>query len=159
MNKFDPDKDGVDHINVYSHGRTALGRKLTNFANTPFKHPQYGWFSSVEGLWYFIKSGMKHDNLRRLYGASAKAQGIQFAVVPMDEDEFRKIIREAIHAKVMQNPDLYKEFIESELPFVHYYVYGSKVIPKDKHHWQMEYLEQLRSEIKASIVETPQTDV
>jgi hypothetical protein len=43
-----PSEDGVTHINVYSRGNTELGRLLSNFAHTPFSHPEFGEFASVE---------------------------------------------------------------------------------------------------------------
>ena len=44
---IDPKLDGIEHINIYSKGKTELGRLLTNFAQTPFIHPEYGRFESV----------------------------------------------------------------------------------------------------------------
>lgn len=44
--KFHPKTDGVDHINIYSRGRTPLGQALSNFAHTPFEHPKDGKFAS-----------------------------------------------------------------------------------------------------------------
>lgn len=40
--KYTPDNDGITHINLYSKSRTVLGRQLSNFAHSPFKHPKYG---------------------------------------------------------------------------------------------------------------------
>lgn len=48
-----PELDGIDHINVYSQGKTKLGRLLSNFANTPFEIPGLGRFQSVESYWYY----------------------------------------------------------------------------------------------------------
>ena len=58
---INPDNDGIDHINTYSKGKTELGKLLTNFAHTPFVHPKYGEFQSVEGFWYFKKTGYSHS--------------------------------------------------------------------------------------------------
>ncbi len=141
--------DGVRHINCWSKARTALGQLLSNFANTPFHHPQHGAFASVEGFWYWCATGMKHTQLRRLYGASAKSYGSKLPRVEMDEETFRDLIRSAIRCKLEQNSKLRDLFIESTLPFEHYFVYGPKseiIVQKDKHRWQMEYLEQLRDE-------------
>jgi hypothetical protein len=48
-----PEEDGVTHINIYSKGKTELGRWLTNFSYSPFNHPEYGKFLSMEGFWYW----------------------------------------------------------------------------------------------------------
>ena len=41
--------DGVTHINVYSQGKTSIGRALSNFSPLGFNHPKHGHFESVEG--------------------------------------------------------------------------------------------------------------
>lgn len=50
---FDCQKDGIDHINVYSKGKTALGRFLSNFAQVDLE-TKNGNFSSVEAYWYWL---------------------------------------------------------------------------------------------------------
>lgn len=55
--------DGVDHINIYSKGKTTLGRCLSNFANLGVdfalgdleEFADYGKFATLEGLWYYLK--------------------------------------------------------------------------------------------------------
>lgn len=146
--KPDPQKDGVDHINVYSRAATPLGQALSNFANTPFRHPVHGNFCSMEGYWYWAASGMTHDNLRRMYGTSAKSVGSKLPIVSMGDEEFRDIIREGLICKISQTPALLSDFMSSTLPFRHYFVYGGRqdvVVEKENHRWQMEFLEQLRA--------------
>ncbi len=76
---FKPENDGIDHINVYSLGKTNLGAKLSNF----YKHtivltsddidaaierkghyPERTEFESIEGLWYWLQlyNPSKPDN-------------------------------------------------------------------------------------------------
>lgn len=145
--KLNRDEDGITHINCWSKGRTVLGQLLSNFANTPFDHPQHGSFASVEGFWYWCATGMQDRQLKRLYGASAKSYGKKLTPVALEEAVFRDLIRSAIRCKLEQNAQLREMFIASELPFEHYYVYGPKVdviVQKDEHRWQMDYLEELR---------------
>lgn len=147
ISKFNPADDGVTHINVYSKAKTPLGRGLSNFANIGLRHPVHGFFSSLEGFWYYIKSGFRHEHLRRLYGFSAKAAGCKLEVVQMDPKEFQDEIRLALTLKVEQCPDLLQAFLENKLPLAHYYVVGQgdKAFPieKPEHQWQIEHLEQL----------------
>lgn len=66
--------DGITHINVYSKGKTELGRLLSNFSHTPF----YGndiLFNSVEGWWQWFTTGKEYDYLKYLYGFKAKKRG------------------------------------------------------------------------------------
>lgn len=146
----DPLKDGIDHINVWSKGRTALGQMLSNFAHVGFEHPEYGFFASMEGYWYWCGSGRSHDELRRLYGMSAKSVGVKLDNVPMDEDEFRGMILEGLRCKVTQNSDLQQALKTSVLPLEHYFVYGHTAVVnrRDKHGWQLDFLTALRQELQ-----------
>lgn len=151
MEKPDPKQDGVTHINCWSKGKTDLGQMLSNFAQSPFKHPEFGYFASVEGFWYWLSTGRQHENLRRLYGASAKSVGMQFDIIPMNDEEFQDRVKEAIRCKIEQNKSLLKVFIASELPFHHYYVYGKSadvIVEKPQHQWQMDFLNALRAELR-----------
>lgn len=63
---WNPDEDGVTHINIYSKGKTELGRWLTNFSYSPFNHPEYGKFLSMEGFWCWVSTGMMMNNSWRV---------------------------------------------------------------------------------------------
>lgn len=148
--------DGIDHINTITAGNTELGRMLTNLARTPFVHPEHGAFQSVEGYWYWLGAGANSDNdhMRGLAWHTAKATGRELEVIPMDVESFRDQIRLAIRAKILQNEKLRQMFVESTLPFRHYFCYGAmaknqKVIEPARHRWQMDYLEELRRELQA----------
>ncbi len=145
--KLHPESDGIDHINVYSKGRTPLGRMLSNLTFSPFQLPGLGNFTSVEAFWYWLASGRNNDQIRHLHGHSAKTFGARLPRVDIPEDEFQDLVKQAIRAKLVQNKPIYDEFVKSTLPFVHYYVYGKDaVVPREKHAWQMHYLEELRHE-------------
>jgi hypothetical protein len=127
---IDPFKDGADHINIYSKARTKLGKRLSNFDHSPFKHTKYGNFESVEGFWYWLATGKKHDELRKLYGINAKKKGQEIAKefgerTLFDQDDIEDIL-EAIRCKLRQNKDILNMLIESELPFEHYYCWYGK---------------------------------
>lgn len=126
--------DGVTHCNIYTKGRTGLGRALTNFAMTPFKHPILGEFLSGEGLHYYLKVGEENkatgevkrfDEFRQLWGIEAKQRGVELSRTHMVlNHDFDYHMWLGLLAKVTQNPKLFKMFVESDLPFTHYYYYG-----------------------------------
>jgi len=121
---YRPINDGVDHINIYSRGRTELGRVLSNFSRSPFEHPQYGRFMSVEAFWYYIKTGCIHyKELAHLYGPKVKSVGRKFEVVGHPDFEFQ--VELALWCKVMQNPHVKELLQASTLPLTHYYYYGN----------------------------------
>ena len=146
-----PAEDGVTHINVYSRGNTELGRLLSNFAHTPFAHSEYGDFASVEAFWYWLSLGKAHDELRPLYGFKCKQKGKELKANGAKEvhvDDFEIQIKKALLLKVEQNHHLAKLLKESNLPLMHYYVYGNnltdpsryKIIHIDKFNWITDYL-------------------
>lgn len=121
---FRPINDGVDHINIFSRSKTEIGKILSNFAHTPFEHPRYGKFASIEGFWYYLKTGcMYHSELSGLYGSRAKAVGRKFEAVGHPGFEFE--LELALWCKVMQNPSIKDMVKASTLPFTHYYYYGT----------------------------------
>lgn len=153
---YRPADDGKTHINVYSKGKTELGRKLSNFSRYGFKHPDFGSFDSVEGFWYWYATGCKYDIFRSSSGIEAKRLGQDLPRVQQDDFETR--VKEAIFCKVIQNPELCVLLRNSELPFVHYYYYGDpdqapKVIPLKKYDWMMDELEEIREILKKSEVQ------
>lgn len=142
---INPDDDGKTFINVYSKGQTHLGRALSNFSPTPFKHPIYGHFASMEGYWYWIKTGKQHHQLKRLYGHSAKSAGTK--LMSVHNPDFQKTILEGIECKILQTPEIMEAFrTKPPMPLEHYYVFGvieKKVVPKEEHRWQLNAMKAL----------------
>lgn len=145
-----PSEDGVTHINIYSKGATVLGRQLSNFALTPFIHTDYGKFASVEGLWYYVGTGCKHEVLRTLSGYKAKQVGKEFMKV--DIEHFNEIILEGIRCKLRQYPSIRQLLTDSTLPFAHYYYYGvigsANVIELPQYHWIVDEITRIRDVCK-----------
>jgi len=143
-----PDKDGIEHINIYSKGKTELGRFLSNFTHTPINIEQYGSFESIEGLWYWL--GTRNNELRNLYGFMAKKVGRESKnTITLPSQEFQSIIKSAIRHKINSYPRMRQEFIASTLPFMHYYVFGNPPVIRDAgFKWLVIYFESLRKELE-----------
>lgn len=157
--------DGVTHINVYSKGKTELGRQLTNFALSPFVHPDFGKFNSVEGFWYwcgtlgggFKKADLQRiETLRELHGLKAKELGRELIRGMVwrdpechpDHEYFRELILEGIRCKLRQNRNILTALTNSTLPLKHYYVFGDKVMEQQKYDWQIVEIDRIRSLMK-----------
>jgi len=144
-----PHLDGITHINVYSKAQTSLGQALSNFAHISFIHPKDGKCESVEGYWYFLKSGREYPYLKELYGINAKNEGKKHPRV--EDSDFIEDIKDAITCKIVQNSDLERDFKASTLPFTHYYWYGSLMSPrimmKETDKWLIDHLESLRTSL------------
>ena len=143
---FDPVNDGVDHINVYSKGQTELGRLLSNFPHTPFEHPSYGNFASMEAYYYWLASGMRHDWLKPLYGFKAKEIGRGCDKVYCEH--FDQLLYEGLECKVGQNDHIRILLTDSVLPLAHYYVYGGKPLDGG-HSWLTDGLMDIRNRLKS----------
>ncbi len=148
---FKPENDGVDHINIHSMGKTDLGRLLSHFAHTPFKHPYFASFYSMEGFWYWARSGGA-EQMRYLSGRRAKKAGQALPLVYYND--FRQDIIAANYQKIIQHPEISSLMIASELPFDHYYTFGDHglvVAPKEAH-WLIQGFEDIRLALKEGIV-------
>lgn len=148
MAKFTPENDGVDHINIYSKGKTILGRYLSNFTEAKII-TEDGVFNSVEGYWYWLSSPdiPERDELRKLHGFEAKEFGRRIGSNEHgDTEEFRRKIKTAIEYKI-RNSHCVRAFTKSTLPFSHYYVYnGKKVNAGFK--WITIFVDSLRTTMK-----------
>lgn len=149
---FKTENDGVDHINIHSVGKTELGRLLSHFAHTPFTHPYFGPFYSMEGFWYFARSGFVESRLRYLSGFRAKQVG-------KDLDykwykDFKEDIVAANYQKIIQRDNIRDLMIASELPFDHYYTFGPNsfhVTPQSTD-WLVQGFEDIRLALKEGVV-------
>lgn len=151
---YRPQDDGVTHINVLAKAKTRLGQQLSNFAHTPFDHPLFGHFSSVEGFWYWLSTGGKNDQLRGMYGFQSKKYGRMIreelsktGKMPIIKD-FEAEIKRALLCKISQNEWIREELKSSTLPLTHYYTWGEppevKVSYPEQYAWIHEYIEDVR---------------
>lgn len=156
-----PDNDGVDHINVYSRGRTQLGRTLSNFAHTPIHHPKDGYFASIEAYWYWLAIGDLHNSpkyhhLRSLHGFQCKEVGrkalqewsqVNNHQVP-EVPDFVCRVKKALLCKIQQTAGLAELLKASTLPLIHYYYWGEKspykVSRPVKYDWITDYISDIR---------------
>lgn len=159
MKRLDPNMDGITHINVYSGSKTELGKMMSNFYREKIITKD-GEFMSVEAYWFWLgvspDCGMR-DELRELSGYDAKKCGTQLrAYYPgelLDFEDFQDRIIRAIWYKVKNHLDLFLPEYK-DLPFKHYYVYGSGTV-KDvygKYWWMMEAEEKMKKYIYTEIL-------
>lgn len=145
-----PDEDGDKHINIWTKGRTALGRKLSNLSRYGFLHEDHGWFECLEGYWYWLVTGCRHEQFKQMHGFDAKSIGSKMERIEMPD--FQERFKEGMRLRLEQNADIRNELLQSTLPFEHYYVYGDNVVRdvKERHQWQLDFYDAYR---KAAAVE------
>jgi hypothetical protein len=121
-NNFEPETDGIDHINIYSKGKTKLGKLLSNFANTPFCY-QATTYKSLEGALYYYRTG--DIRLVTMYGNAAKKLGRSLT---QKRVETPALLKAWLYAKLYANPEIIDLLLNNSMPFSHYYVmYGRKI--------------------------------
>ncbi len=147
---IDPTQDGITHINIYSQGKTELGKMLTNFSKFHITTKD-GNFNSVEGYWYWlgIEDCKEKEVLRNLYGFTAKKTGkeLKKKYASRTDDDFESKILNAIWYKVKRNSHMFTSDIAT-LPFEHYYNFAGKVVDvKDKYIWMIDGIDRMRKYI------------
>lgn len=143
---YDPKDDGKTHINIYSKGRTKLGKWLSNFTECKIK-TKHGTFKSVEGYWYWL--GVRDDRLKQLFGFPAKMLGRSISPKKeLSKSKFKGYIKKAIKEKINNNKAMKKRFIKSTLPFTHYYYKDGIVSYPVKHLWLVSFHNSLRRKLK-----------
>lgn len=121
---MNPQDDGKTHINIYSKGRTPLGRMLSNFAHYPIE-TEDGKFNTIEGYWFWLGCG--DESLRELSGPEAKARGSKLRPEDWKRDgDFELKIKKAVAIKIEAYPEIRQALIKSSLPFTHYYEWDGK---------------------------------
>jgi hypothetical protein len=141
--KYNPTEDGITHINVYSKGKTELGRWMSNFTFEPIKIDGKT-FASIEAYWYWL--GVFDDSLCMTSGNAAKMLGRKlrkkgFEVVP----DFQAKVEAAMALKAAARPDMVERLRASDLPLTHYYVMFDKVIEPKANKWVIDFWQSLRS--------------
>lgn len=120
-----PSLDGVSHLNIHSNAATRLGRLLCDMARTPFVHPVFGKFESLEGYRHWLRSGRRHDVLRELWGQTAKIKGGKLE--EHKDSHYREYLIEGVHCKIGQTEELRILLLESTLPITCYFVFNDSV--------------------------------
>lgn len=147
--------DGITHINIWTSGKTELGRALANFTYSQFDVPGLGPFNSMEGYWWFIKTSSKTDEetksrnkLRALSGRNAKDTGRNGKLLKIRG--FKDLIAWGMYQKIVQNEKLKKLLIESTLPFEMYWLKEDSVVEvyPSGWEWQTEVVDKIRNLLK-----------
>jgi hypothetical protein len=137
---FLPATDGIDHINVYSKGKTLLGRQLSNFSECNITIEHEGFFRTLEGYWYWLST--HDDRLRTCLGAEAKKLGRSLRGKESNETpDFVRRFRHALDLKLDGNPQLLKSLREKKLPLDHYYVLFGQPRRPTSGKWILEHME------------------
>ena len=129
---YKPERECIDHLNVYSKSKSPLGRLLTNFAKANIITPD-GEFSSVEAYWYWLSipdSNPNREKIRTMSGFRAKSFGRELRKSSKEfrnEPLFEQKIRLAIRYKLCHADKNIIMRKEGHLPLAHYYIVGDKV--------------------------------
>jgi hypothetical protein len=151
-------EEGVDHINISIKSSTELGRFLSNRFKTPFTHPEFGDFQSVEGLWCFlsyeIPNPATEERVRRLqFNNTTKFVN---ALVKKKTEGFKTHIYETILSKIYTNAEMSKVLMDNKLPLLMYYTDAEGVRVNINHgDWLIPMFVKIRSQLESVRHELP----
>lgn len=142
-----PALDGVTHINIFSRGKTPLGKALTNMSDLGFKINKLGYFNTMEGYYWYVSTGSLYPEFMRLTAFEARRKGLKMKRV--DDPAFKDKIKTAILIKLRTHQWILDDLNKTNLPLTHYYVYGKSdddcvVRPANNSLWIVDYIESLR---------------
>ena len=162
-NEYEVIEDGITHINMYSKGKTKLGRMLTNMSNIEFKvilNKKEVTFKSLEGYWYFLQiyfltKKINYDFVdidcfeAKIKGKEILAN-IDRGMTEETYERFKGYIIKGLQSKLKKNSEIYTLISENNLKFAHYYYYGNgeftQTLPQ--YNWIVEAVEKISEEIK-----------
>lgn len=140
--------DGKDHINIYTKGKTFLGRFLSNLYPAPVETEKSGYFYSAEALWYFLTRD-DSDIFKNIESPfKCKELGRKRAKKDIDMCYVYSEMEEAIRYKVVNNEPVKKMLTNSDKPFAHYYEYGGKRVFPENQEWLINAIENIKKELK-----------
>lgn len=138
MTNFDPNDDGVSHINIYTKGRTKLGRLLSHMSDLHVEIDNEH-FHCLEGYWHFLRTGSIHTRFKILNGFEAKRYAK--TVPTVWNKDFRTEFLKGIALRLEQNSVLINLLNETNLRLVQYHHHNGKVtVPKDTEWYIYPYL-------------------
>ena len=150
MNASQWGRDGEDHININSQANTELGKYLSIRTIKRFDHPILGHFVSLNSVWSFAKARNHADKIRTLENPFKLREfmrscgGEHHSVV-----NFRVILLHSAYLRLLTNPAMMHELIQSELPFDSYVVLGSGLRQRnDYSSWFCRGYEEIRRALK-----------
>jgi len=161
--EYTQNTDGINHINVYSKGKTELGRWLSNFARTPI-NTKKAQFVSVESWWYFMKMEKinascllpmfdeeKLRDIKRRPGKEAKDYfRFLYKNDTAEHNPTKEELKKIYKLKLEQHPKIEKLLLKNSLPLTHYYVMFDKKVSADEYLWTVELWEEIKTELEGS---------
>lgn len=157
---YNPQEDGITHVNVYSKSRCLLGRLLSNFASTPFEKEGLK-FSSVESWWYWTKankinsfnlfpqfSDEQLDSLR--YNAGKESKSLFRSIYKEDSSSFNPTseeLKEVYKLKLEVHPNIQELLLKNTLPLTHYYMMFDKKVSANEYLWTVNLWEEIKQEL------------
>lgn len=160
---YHPINDGLEHINIYSKGRTELGRILSNFYEEEFDTVNGdGKFMSIEGYYHWLgldENCPNKDILRTLSGYKAREIGKNLkrtfgTAKKYTLEEFHHIICNEVRRKFYRHQNLLVDDLSLwNAKFCHYIILNNGEIKDltEQYQWFVDCITETRKEILDSV--------
>ena len=122
--EIDETEDGKTHIRLAWDGRTALGRCIDNSAVTPFEHPEFGTFKSMDAFRLWLATGQTDRRYRHLYGEDASRLVYRCTAVenPRFLPQFHKAFVLKLQQSRLHGHTLLEHALQNKLEWVIYFI-------------------------------------
>lgn len=148
-------------LNVSSKAATEVGRLLSNFADAPFELNGRK-YASVESFWqglYFSEGSLEREQIAQMNGREAKRavknkpknnkiiyQGQQIGIGSIEHHE---LMRQAVKAKLEQNPDILNKLLGTgEIRITHLVIKKDETLEPDSKSIPREIFSQILMELR-----------
>lgn len=111
--------DGEDHINVHRDPQTELGYMMSMNHDIQFKHPIFGPFKTVAGMWYWFRTEDHDESFRHMLGGKVFYTAKFKKLIPFPRD-FKYYIAQANWEKTKASKKLQDWIVGTNLPFDYY---------------------------------------
>ena len=146
---INPLMDGMDHININYSAKTQLGKFLSGTSYSPIA-TEDGMFYSVLGYWYWLITGKKSNEIKKMYGVGVLEYGnlLLKTLGVREVPDLKDKIQRAIKTKINTNTKYRELLLYNTLPLKMYSTEGTlgQEFAKEtsQYQWVVDYIEKYR---------------
>lgn len=109
--------DGIDHINIFRSGETALGRCLNLDFARRFTNPTLGHFRSINSAWFYLRAQNRDESIRDMNGSALKKYVNTIGGAKAQIPNFQALILHIAYLRIKTNKEFTSLILATSLPF------------------------------------------
>lgn len=141
--------DGIDHINIFRSGETALGRCLNLDFARRFNNPTLGHFRSINSAWFYLRAQNRDESIRDMNGSALKKYVNSIGGAKELIPNFQALILHIAYLRIKGNKEFTNLILGTTLPFDCYQPNANGLATRFAHSsWFAEGHDEIRSAIR-----------